>query len=303
MNTVMLDLLSDPWVQRAGWALVHFVWQGAVVALLLMGVLHLLPRRSPQARWAAACAALALMAALPAVTVWWMLPEGGPTEARAVSAMPLGTNSSPEPPPSVEVRHPRIPAPATAGQAPPIGFQAGPVAETTSWAGRAEEFLRPAIPWGFLAWLVGVVGMSLWHLGGWSLLQWTKRRHTRPASPAARDVLDRLIARFRISRSVRLLESARVAVPLVIGWLRPVILVPASALTGLAPLQLEAVLAHELAHIRRLDSLVKLLQAVVETALFYHPAVWWVSGRIRQECEHCCDDMALEACRSTGWLS
>src|SRR5256885_1205164 len=84
--------------------------------------------------------------------------------------------------------------------------------------------------------------------------------------------------------------------PAVIGWLRPVILLPASALTGLTPLQLDALLAHELAHVRRYDYLVNLIQSVIETLLFYHPAVWWVSARVRDEREHCCDDLAVAVC-------
>ena len=101
----------------------------------------------------------------------------------------------------------------------------------------------------------------------------------RFADGAIRDVFDRLLRRLRVSRPVRLLQSARVAVPTVAGWLRPVVLLPASALSGLSLEQIEAILAHELAHIRRYDCLVRLIQAVVETLLFYHPAVWWVSGR------------------------
>ena len=84
--------------------------------------------------------------------------------------------------------------------------------------------------------------------------------------------------------------------PTVIGWLRPVVLLPVSCVTGLSPGQLEAIVAHELAHIRRHDYLVDLLQSAVETLLFYHPAVWWVSRRIREEREHCCDDLAVAAC-------
>jgi beta-lactamase regulating signal transducer with metallopeptidase domain len=87
-----------------------------------------------------------------------------------------------------------------------------------------------------------------------------------------------------------------VEVPTVIGWLRPVILVPASALTGLSAEQLEALLAHELAHIKRYDYLINLIQTAVETLLFYHPAVWWLSAQIRQEREHCCDDLAVATC-------
>ena len=105
-----------------------------------------------------------------------------------------------------------------------------------------------------------------------------------------------LAARLGIRRPVRLLESARVQVPVVIGALRPVLLLPASALTGLAPAQVEAVLAHELAHIRRHDYPVNLLQSAAETLLFYHPGVWWLSARIRAEREHCCDDIAVRVC-------
>ena len=88
----------------------------------------------------------------------------------------------------------------------------------------------------------------------------------------------------------------RVDVPTVIGWLKPVVLLPASALAGLSPNQVEAILAHELAHIRRHDYLVNLLQTLVETLLFYHPAVWWLSRRIRAERENCCDDLAVSLC-------
>jgi beta-lactamase regulating signal transducer with metallopeptidase domain len=82
----------------------------------------------------------------------------------------------------------------------------------------------------------------------------------------------------------------------VIGWLRPVILLPVSVLAGLTPQMMEAILAHELAHIRRHDYLLNMLQTAIETLLFYHPAVWWVGRKIRQERENCCDDLAVTAC-------
>jgi hypothetical protein len=95
---------------------------------------------------------------------------------------------------------------------------------------------------------------------------------------------------------VTLLKSALVEVPTVLGWLQPVILLPAAALTGLNPDQLKAILAHELAHIRRWDYLANIAQTVVEILGFYHPAVWWVSSRIRIERENCCDDLAVQVC-------
>jgi uncharacterized protein (TIGR03435 family) len=91
-----------------------------------------------------------------------------------------------------------------------------------------------------------------------------------------------------------------VSTPTVIGWLRPVVLLPAAALASLTVAQVEAILAHELAHIRRHDFFVNLLQTVAETLLFYHPAVWWISTRIRIEREHSCDDIAVDVCGDAG---
>jgi hypothetical protein len=95
---------------------------------------------------------------------------------------------------------------------------------------------------------------------------------------------------------VRVVEFTAVDVPAVLGWVRPVIILPVAAIAQLSPTQVEAVLAHELAHVRRHDYLVNLLQRVAEAVLFYHPAIWWISARVREEREHCCDDLAIEIC-------
>ena len=121
-------------------------------------------------------------------------------------------------------------------------------------------------------------------------------RQGRPAGQELQALARDLGGRLGIGRAVALLESTAVSVPMVVGWLQPVVLVPASVLTGLPPSQLAAVLAHELAHVRRHDYLVNLLQTAVETLLFYHPAVWWVSAQVRRERENCCDDLAVAVC-------
>ena len=121
---------------------------------------------------------------------------------------------------------------------------------------------------------------------GWLIVERLRRRSTRAVSAPLAARVAKMARQLRVTRPVRALESAIVDVPTVVGWLRPVILLPASALAGLSPAQLEAVIAHELAHVRRHDYLVNLLQTVVET-LFYHPAVWWLSHRIRIERENC----------------
>jgi uncharacterized protein (TIGR03067 family) len=126
----------------------------------------------------------------------------------------------------------------------------------------------------------------------WIQVQRLQQRRVQSPRPEHLALLQRLAARLQISRTVRLLESIVVEVPTVIGWLKPVILLPVASVNSLTVQQLEAILAHELAHIRRADYAVNLVQSLIETLLFYHPAVWWMSARIRQEREHCCDDLA-----------
>jgi len=158
------------------------------------------------------------------------------------------------------------------------------------------EGLAPWLPWISLAWLGGVILVSVRHLGGWVGVQRLRRVGTTKVGPDLSDRARQLMDRMKISRPVRILQSSLAELPIVVGWLRPVVLLPASLLMGLSPKQLEAILAHELAHVRRYDYLVNLLQTAVETLLFYHPAVWWLSRRIRIEREHCCDDVAVAIC-------
>lgn len=122
-----------------------------------------------------------------------------------------------------------------------------------------------------------------------------RRSPHAPVLAEWQQTLDRLIERMDVSQSVRLVATDRVDSPAVIDWLRPVILAPVSVLSRLAPDQVEALLAHELAHIQRHDYLVNVLQGIAESLLFYHPAVWWISNEIRAEREHCCDDRAVAA--------
>jgi beta-lactamase regulating signal transducer with metallopeptidase domain len=167
-----------------------------------------------------------------------------------------------------------------------------------SFKDRAGERFTLLLPWLVAAWFAGVILLSIRFVGGLIVAERLKRYEASPLLEQWQKKLSTLAKQLRVSVPVRLCESVLVQVPTVIGWMRPVILVPATALTGLSPEQLEALLAHELAHIRRYDYLVNLMQTAVETLLFYHPAVWWVSGQIRQEREHCCDDLAVAACGS-----
>ena len=283
-------LLSQGTVERLGWMLVHFLWQGAVVAVLLAAVLRLLPRVGANLRYIIACSALVMMVVLPAVTMQFIEVAGPAAEAGPppLIASPDVTPSAPATVQTVD-EIPALPDAIvpleTADLTTPIPLQE-----------RIASALEPALPYLVTGWLAGVLGLSTWHLGGWAQLQRLKRRMVRRVGANLQQRAATLGVRLGVRRAVTLLESALVEVPTVVGWLRPAILLPASALTGLSPEQLEAILAHELAHIRRYDYLVNMLQTVVEILGFYHPAVWWVSHRIRIERENCCDDLAVRLC-------
>ncbi|MFY9728856.1 MAG: M56 and DUF3738 domain-containing protein [Bryobacteraceae bacterium] len=266
MNAIQF-LSSQPWVERLGWTLVHFLWQGAVIAAVYAAVRKgIPPSSSPNTRYILACAALAAMLAAPFAT-WYLVR---PADAAPVAAHLAGRASSA--------------APATI-----IALPAS-VSATISDV-RAGQFLS----WVVVTWLTGAMAFWARLMGGWVVAARMRSTQVRPAPPEWRRALGELGARIGLSRPVRLLVSALVEAPAVVGWLRPVVLVPVGALAGIPAEQMEALLIHELAHIRRHDYLVNLLQSVAEALLFYHPAVWWVSGHIRAERELCCDDVAARA--------
>jgi beta-lactamase regulating signal transducer with metallopeptidase domain len=170
------------------------------------------------------------------------------------------------------------------------------IPELTAWellVERARLVVEPNLPRLVWLWLAGVAVCSLRPVWGlW--IQWQLRRiGLSPVSDELQRTLLQLTRRMGLTRVIRLAESVCVTVPMVVGYVRPMILLPASVLTGLSLTQLELLLAHELAHVRRHDWLINAMQVVVETLFFYHPAVWWLSSRIRNERELCCDDIAL----------
>ena len=285
--THMENLLSGPVAHVVGWCLVHFVWQGLLVACALACVLALMRRRSANARYVVAYSALLLMAALPIAT----------TLALAHSAHGIAV-----PPKAIAGRAAHVQAsnsvPEKSG--PFAGYSSERLASwlssSASWRTPLAASLEPWLPWAVRLWLAGVLALALWNLGGWFQARRFMSRDVTDVSEFWSLTARRVCENLGVRRPVRLLESALAATPIVAGVLRPVILFPAAVLTGLTTDQAQAVLAHELAHVRRHDYAANLLQTAIVTLLFYHPAVWWVSRRIRDERENCCDDLAVQAC-------
>jgi beta-lactamase regulating signal transducer with metallopeptidase domain len=273
-------------LEAVGWALVHFVWQGALVALVVAVALRSMRGASASARYALSAGALFAMILLPAATAWRLVHADAPVAVEPLAVAPAVAVVEPRPALDAPV------ARTTMGRRPvqPRGADSRPS------AGPARSRLDALLPWLVAAWATGVLLLSARLFGGWLRARRLGSRGVSPVPDACRAALARLAARLGVRRPVRLFESGFVEVPVAIGFLRPVVLLPATAFTGLTVDQLDAILAHELAHIRRHDYVVNLAQSVIETVLFYHPAVWWVSGQVRREREHCCDDLAVAVC-------
>jgi GWxTD domain-containing protein len=266
----LAKLAAMPGAHALGWTLLHFCWEGAAVGLALAVALAMIPRRRAELRYVAACAAMALMAALPLVTFARLAAETGSAE-RITLGMGAGTLVATGP---------------GEGIAP-------------TWVERWENGLNAALPEVIGFWLAGVL-ILLGRLNvGLLAMRWMRARAEDSVAAEMQARMRRVAERLRVRRTVRLLHSAQVQAPTVLGWLKPAILMPVGCLAGMSAEQVEAVLAHELAHIRRNDYLAGVLQAVVETALFYHPAVWWVSRQMRREREACCDDVAARVSGDT----
>jgi len=265
--TSLANWTSPELLRTLGWTLLHFVWQGAALAAVFAVAMALC--RSASARYAVAAGTLVLMMASPVVTFSWILRQTNP----AVRPGARGFSLLPE-------------------------MQAQNVAAAQSGAPAAESGTEQskAMLWLVEGWFLGVVILSLRTAGGLFVIEKMRRKELKPLR---RELYLRCIAlqlKMGIERAIRYCECQRLDAPAVLGWFRPVVLLPVRALSGLTEEQIEAVIAHELAHIRRLDCLVNLFQIAAETLLFYHPAVWWVSQQIRTERENCCDDEAILIC-------
>jgi GWxTD domain-containing protein len=257
---VHTPLAQSPLARTVSFALAHSLWEGVLIAVLLASALCV--ARSSRTRYGAACAAMLLMLASFGVTLVRLMPKPMDLAKAACVAIPAPTAGLPMVPEN----------------APPVA-----------------PGLAALLPWVAPFWAAGVLFFHLRSLGGWMAARRLRRSGVCHAPGDWQVRLDGLAERVRVSKPAALLESCLADVPVVIGYVRPVILMPVGLLAGLPVAQVEAILIHELAHIRRQDYLVNLMQTFVEGLLFYHPAVWWISGVIRAERENCCDDLAVAA--------
>ncbi|WP_343730028.1 M56 family metallopeptidase [Duganella sp.] len=270
-----MELQLATLVPATGWALLHFVWQGLLIGWGVTLAMHVLRKARPQTRYAVACGAMLLCLALPLSGILMQLAD-----ARTVHETITTTISS-----------------DADGQRSVALTIAAPAAQAVIGSATLEAaygVLRRQLPWIVGLWLAGAALMALRLAIG---LKWVADR-TRPdqysTNPYWQRRLSELARRFGIAQHVRLGVADKLDSPITAGCWKPVVLVPVALVTGMPTDLLEALLAHELAHIKRHDYFVNLIQSAIEIVLFYHPSVWAISRRIRIEREQIADDLAVE---------
>ena len=265
-------------LESLGWTLLHFCWQAAAIALVYWVTDTVLSKARSQTRYLLALATMLLMLGSALATFAYEETRGD--SGQSYSQAPFSS-----------------PAMMTIGS--DISSDLAPLAGHRT-AGATPQplplYLSRFLPWLDVAWLLGVACLSTRTIGGWWLIQRLRRSSLVEAPEAVYANFVRLCERLGITQPVSLYISQHIQGPLAIGIVRSLVILPASALMALSPEQLESVLAHELAHVRRADYLWNLIQTMVETLFFFHPAVWWLGGRLRQQRELCCDDVAVQSC-------
>jgi len=265
---LLSGIFSSKLINALGWTLLHSLWQIAAIALTFALLMLIMNRFSARTRYMVGLMALALAVAV-SLTTFVTLYQG--------------VNGS-----SI-----LKPAQNTAYIAQHLNEGAGnPGMATLTPAGFKAYFSRH-LPLVVTIWMLGFMVLLLRLTGGLILSRRLKTSRVKPLVGKWHLRLEELGHKMNLSRPVQLLESARIKAPVTLGFLKPVILLPAGMVTGLPLEQVEALLVHELAHIIRKDYLVNILQNIVDIVFFYHPGARWISAQVRHERENCCDDMTV----------
>jgi len=267
--TGLTSLFAPDTLRTLGWSLLHFVWQGFALAAIASVALTLFRRAST--RYIVGVLTLFAMVTSVACTFVVLLNSQAAMQATESAATPFIVLTQKT-------------------------FFAQTVQPALAGAPAVKSLSAQALPLLVEFWLAGVLFFTLRTAGSLIYLERLRRAASLSVAPALLAKCRELQLRLGITRIIRFCESRWLDAPAVIGWFRPVVLLPVRALTGLTEDQIEAVIAHELAHIRRFDAFVNLFQVVVESLLFFHPVVWWLNKRVRIERENCCDDVAVAAC-------
>ena len=271
-------ILSTALDRALGWTVLHSLWQFTLIALLTSLLFFLLRNRAAKIRcWVGNLALVAALLVASATFAWY----NEPGTAMPPQAVPT--------PPAAQL----APAAQDAAGPPALALPASPAPEPPAISADLFGSLQPHLPLIVLLWFLGLSAFLLRLMSNLLYVNYLRRRMNFHADPYWVEILEKLVRRSGLRRGVELLESAMVRSPLTIGYLKPVILFPVGLINHLSETEVEAILAHELAHILRRDYLFNILQSLIEALFYYHPAIWWLSAQVRNERESASDEMAI----------
>lgn len=267
---VTLELIAN----KVGWVCLHSIWQGVIVACVLAICLRLIPRNSYVALNARYLIATLSLVALPILAIATYVSIeletlDARTEAAAVAVAPKAETLVP-------------------GVNVPLVLE------------RIVSTVEPWLPWASLIWVIGVTIAAMRIAIGWITIRWIVQRAQPPTDDNWQICVQKISQAIGVRTMVKVLISTDISTPAIFGLIKPVILWPAWALIGISPSMIDAIITHELAHVKRYDMVVNALQLCIEVLFFHHPAAWWISAQVRSEREHCADELAIRAMESAN---
>ncbi len=260
-----LEFINETLKINLGWTLIHSIWQGAIILLIVKAALYLINKQNSSLRYLVYCAGLILIVATSIVTYQYLnWPEN--SDLQIVSGEQISRIVS-------------------------INFD---YPTSTPWINRVIQNANTWMPLLTSIWAIGVLVFSLRFLGGILYIHRLRKNIINVSNEWVHQ-LELLSRQIGFSRLITLAESPHIKQPIVVGYIKPIILLPIGLLSGLPQSHVEAILLHELSHIKRHDYLINLIQSLIEILLFFNPFVWIISNSIRSEREHCCDDQVIKA--------
>ncbi|MHB8905840.1 MAG: M56 family metallopeptidase [Melioribacteraceae bacterium] len=268
------DLIPEEFIKAIGWTIFHSLWQGAVISILLAGVLLMTGKKSAQLRYNLTVTALFFMFGISVITFAQVYSSNTTRNSETVETASVSTINS-----------------NVSEQIDTATFNS-----ENNFTGLLKSYFAQHLPLIVTIWFFGFLVFSFRFVGGVLYVQRLRHNGINPVDDSWFYKLKELSGKFGLKKLVSLSESTKVKAPITIGYLKPLILLPIGMISGLPQEQVEAIIIHELAHIKRYDFLINLFQTFIETIFFYHPAVWWISSTIKNERENCCDDLTLKLC-------
>ncbi|MEZ5082859.1 MAG: M56 family metallopeptidase [Bacteroidales bacterium] len=271
-------------MEAFGWTIIHSFWQISLIGLLLKVCLIIFRKKSPNISYNLALTGLITIIVVFSLTFIKYIPLNNNSQynhmEKEMTNVTFQNNPEFQKEESIH-----------GSSETEVGF-------TKVFLDFAEENIKLVV----IFWLVGFLIFSIRFMGSYLYISRIRSKYTSKVYGTFKDLLETIKSNLGINHSVQLLESATTKIPIVIGYLKPAIILPIGLTTSIPFNQLEAILVHEMAHIRRNDFLINLIRSIFESVLFYHPVFWWISHVIDTEREHCCDDITIAYCEKPDSL-